>query len=136
MEFTLLLLCSILDGYSRFIVHWDLHESMTEADIEIILQRATGQDRTQVVRHIRVKVCQFGSLLTSAQSFGGSSYPGSKYDLSCAVFTRRAMRSTVAATPFCFIKWRNPCIVMDTLPGPMFTESANNPTKAVSPCWL
>ncbi|MGH9785280.1 MAG: IS3 family transposase [Terriglobia bacterium] len=33
-------LCSVLDGYSRFIVHWDLRESMTEADVEIILQRA------------------------------------------------------------------------------------------------
>ncbi len=33
-------LCSVLDGFSRFIVHWDLRESMTEADIEIILQRA------------------------------------------------------------------------------------------------
>jgi len=34
------LTCSILDGYSRFLVHWDLRESMTEADIEIILERA------------------------------------------------------------------------------------------------
>ena len=33
-------LCSILDGYSRFLVHWDLREQMTEADIEIILERA------------------------------------------------------------------------------------------------
>ena len=33
-------LCSVLDGYSRFIVHWDLRESMTEGDIEIILQAA------------------------------------------------------------------------------------------------
>jgi transposase InsO family protein/transposase-like protein len=33
-------LCSVLDGYSRFLVHWDLRESMKEADIEIILQRA------------------------------------------------------------------------------------------------
>jgi len=33
-------LCSVLDGYSRFIVHWDLRESMREADIEIILERA------------------------------------------------------------------------------------------------
>ena len=32
-------LCSVLDGYSRFLVHWDLRESMTEADIEIILER-------------------------------------------------------------------------------------------------
>jgi putative transposase len=29
-----------LDGYSRFIVHWDLRESMRETDIEIILQGA------------------------------------------------------------------------------------------------
>jgi putative transposase len=33
-------LCSILDGYSRFIVHWDVRESMREADVEIILERA------------------------------------------------------------------------------------------------
>ena len=33
-------LCSILDGYSRYIVHWDIRESMTETDVEIILQKA------------------------------------------------------------------------------------------------
>jgi putative transposase len=33
-------LCSILDGYSRFIVHWALLKQMKESDIEIILQRA------------------------------------------------------------------------------------------------
>jgi putative transposase len=33
-------LCSILDGCSRYIVHWELRESMTEREIEIILQRA------------------------------------------------------------------------------------------------
>ena len=33
-------LCSILDGCSRYIVNCDLRESMTEADIEIILQAA------------------------------------------------------------------------------------------------
>ena len=27
-------LCSILDGFSRFLVHWDLRESMREADVE------------------------------------------------------------------------------------------------------
>ena len=32
-------LCSILDGYSRSIVHWEIRESMTEAEIETILQR-------------------------------------------------------------------------------------------------
>jgi len=33
-------LCTILDGFSRYIVHWDIRESMTEADVEIVLQRA------------------------------------------------------------------------------------------------
>lgn len=33
-------LCSVLDGCSRSIVHWDIRETMTEADVEIILQRA------------------------------------------------------------------------------------------------
>jgi transposase InsO family protein len=33
-------LCSILDGFSRYIVHWEIRQSMTEGDIEIILQRA------------------------------------------------------------------------------------------------
>ncbi len=33
-------LCVILDGYSRYIVHWEIREAMTEADVEIILQRA------------------------------------------------------------------------------------------------
>jgi putative transposase len=33
-------LCSILDGCSRYIIHWELREAMTEKDVEIILQRA------------------------------------------------------------------------------------------------
>ena len=33
-------LCSVLDGYSRFIVHHEIRESMTEKDIEVILQRS------------------------------------------------------------------------------------------------
>ena len=33
-------MCSILDGFSRYIVHWDIRESMTESDVEMILQRA------------------------------------------------------------------------------------------------
>ena len=32
-------LCSVLDGYSRYIVHWEIREAMKERDIEIILQR-------------------------------------------------------------------------------------------------
>jgi len=33
-------LCSILDGYSRYIVHHEIREQMKEIDVEIILQRA------------------------------------------------------------------------------------------------
>lgn len=33
-------LCSILDGCSRYIVHWEIHESMTEKQVELIVQRA------------------------------------------------------------------------------------------------
>lgn len=33
-------LISVLDGYSRYLVHWELRESMTTGDVEIVLQRA------------------------------------------------------------------------------------------------
>jgi len=33
-------LISVLDGYSRFIVHWELRERSTERDVELVLQRA------------------------------------------------------------------------------------------------
>jgi putative transposase len=37
---TFYFLCSILDGYSRFIVHWEIREKMEECDVQTILQRA------------------------------------------------------------------------------------------------
>jgi putative transposase len=37
---TFYFLCSILDGYSRFIVHWEIREKMEETDVQTILQRA------------------------------------------------------------------------------------------------
>ena len=33
-------LCSILDGCSRYIVHWEIHEAMKEKDVELIIERA------------------------------------------------------------------------------------------------
>ena len=33
-------LCSLLDGYSRFVVHWEIREQMTEQDVELVIQRA------------------------------------------------------------------------------------------------
>ena len=31
---------TVLDGYSRYLVHWEIRPHMTEADVETILQRA------------------------------------------------------------------------------------------------
>ena len=33
-------LCGVLDGCSRYIVHWEIREGMSEAEVETILQRA------------------------------------------------------------------------------------------------
>jgi len=37
---TFFFLCTVLDGCSRFIVHWELRAQMTEQDVELTLQRA------------------------------------------------------------------------------------------------
>jgi len=37
---TFYFLCSILDGCSRFIVHWEIREKMEETDVQTIIQRA------------------------------------------------------------------------------------------------
>ncbi|MEO0853978.1 MAG: DDE-type integrase/transposase/recombinase, partial [Cyanobacteria bacterium J06648_11] len=37
---TFFYLCMVLDGYSRFVVHWEIREAMKEVDVETILQRA------------------------------------------------------------------------------------------------
>jgi putative transposase len=33
-------LCIVLDGFSRMIVHWEIRESMTEQEVECVLERA------------------------------------------------------------------------------------------------
>ena len=40
---TFFYLCSLLDGWNRFIVHREICETMTEADIETMTQRAREQ---------------------------------------------------------------------------------------------
>jgi len=37
---TFYFLISVLDGFSRYIVHWDIREKMEEKDVEMVLQRA------------------------------------------------------------------------------------------------
>ena len=45
---TYFFLCSLLDGCSRLIVHWEIREQMTEADVETIIQRARSGTPTPV----------------------------------------------------------------------------------------
>jgi len=33
-------MCSVLDGFSRTIIHWDIREAMKEEDVELIVQKA------------------------------------------------------------------------------------------------
>lgn len=40
---TFFYLCSLLDGCSRYITHWEIRPSMTEAEVETIIQRAREQ---------------------------------------------------------------------------------------------
>jgi putative transposase len=40
---TFFYLCSLLDGCSRFIIHWEIRQTMTEVDVETIIQRAREQ---------------------------------------------------------------------------------------------
>jgi len=40
---TFYFLCSILDGCSRYIVHWEIRETMREGEVETIIQRAREQ---------------------------------------------------------------------------------------------
>jgi transposase-like protein len=36
-------LCTLLDGYSRYVVHWEIRTQMTEMDVEVIIERAREQ---------------------------------------------------------------------------------------------
>ncbi len=40
---TIYFLISVLDGFSRSIVHWDICEKLEEQDVEIVLQKALGK---------------------------------------------------------------------------------------------
>ena len=45
-------LCSILDGYSRAIVHWQIRQSMTEAEVELVIQRGREKypgEKTRII---------------------------------------------------------------------------------------
>ena len=52
-------LCSVLDGFSRAIVHWEIRESMTESEVEVILQRAAERYPAAAARIISDNGPQF-----------------------------------------------------------------------------
>ena len=52
-------MCSILDGFSRFIVHWEIRETMREPDVELIVQRAKEQSAATHTRLISDNGPQF-----------------------------------------------------------------------------
>jgi transposase InsO family protein len=37
---TFYFLCSVLDGYSRCLVHWEIRETMKQSEVNTIIQRA------------------------------------------------------------------------------------------------
>ena len=40
---TFYFLCSVLDGYSRYLVQWEIRETIKESEVETIIQRAREQ---------------------------------------------------------------------------------------------
>jgi transposase InsO family protein len=54
-------LCSLLDGCSRYIVHWEIREQMLESDIEIIIERAKEKFPTARPRIISDNRPQIGA---------------------------------------------------------------------------
>ena len=79
-------LTTILDGYSRYIVHWEIRRSMTEQDELVILQRAkekfpnetpriisdngsqfVGKGLQGVHSHLRDDTCAYKSVLSAKQ---------------------------------------------------------------------
>lgn len=56
---TFFFLCSVLDGYSLLIVYWEIRETMTEAEVVIIIQRARERYLTERPRIISDNGPQF-----------------------------------------------------------------------------
>jgi transposase InsO family protein len=56
---TFFFMCSVLDGCSRSIVHWEIREKMEESDVEVILERAREKYPGQTPRIITDNGPQF-----------------------------------------------------------------------------
>jgi transposase InsO family protein len=56
---TFYFLISVLDGYSRFVVHWDIRRNMLEEDVQIVVQRAKEKFPNEHPRIISDNGAQF-----------------------------------------------------------------------------
>ena len=86
-------LCSVLDGYSRHIVHWEIRECMKERDVAIVIQRAGAVPWLHAPDHQRQWSPVDGPRLQGV-------HPHQRHD-ACAhvsVFTHRATVSLSAST--------------------------------------
>lgn len=78
-------LCSVLDGFSRFIVHWDIKEAMKNQDCQLIVQKAKEISKIEHVRLIsdngpQFKAREFRNFMRSGgmeQTFTSPYYPQS-----------------------------------------------------------
>ena len=65
---TFYFLCSILDGYSRFLVHWEIHENMGEDVVETIIQRAREQYPTNAHASSPITGCSSSPRISKSSS--------------------------------------------------------------------
>ena len=97
-------LCAILDGYSRFIVHWELRESMTQDECQLIVQKAVEKSGATNVRLIsdngpQFKAREFRSFIKACgmrQTYTSPYYPQSngKIERWHKELKKRAVRPT------------------------------------------
>ena len=91
---------SILDGFSRSIVHWDLRESMTEAEMEVLLQRA--REKYPEAKPRIISDNGPGGIARSDPKVRARPGPRESGTLSCAtnlLGCRRLCRDTTAVSP-------------------------------------
>lgn len=115
-------LCSILDGYSRFIVHWEIRQQMTEGDVETIVQRGLEKfpgQRPRIItdngpQFIARDFKEFIRLTGTTHVRTSPYYPQSKDYASCCTSSVRwsamlwNLRESVSLMPWCFIGRRLP----------------------------
>jgi putative transposase len=47
---TFYFLCALLDGYSRYIAHWELRETMKEPEVKTVIQRKASSTFMEIIK--------------------------------------------------------------------------------------